>query len=116
MNKKDWAYPHITVTSNNPYGKILACPYCEGENLHIIEAQIHRGRDIITISGDKINVDEFENTSRGTYINIKFVGECRHLGRIILHFHKGYTFIYNERMGEITEKERERPFNDIFRD
>jgi hypothetical protein len=117
-NYKHVKIPNKPNSNDELLDSCIPCPICESENLHIVEVQVHRDVDIITITKEKIHVDSLDNTGRGTYVNIKYMGECGHWGRIILHFYKGNTFVFNEPLGELSkwQKEHGAPAWDIFRD
>ena len=101
------------------YQCILVCPFCEGENLHIIEASIHRRDDIVTVASKRVLVEEKKNENRGVIIALEFEGECGHHGQIVLHFYKGNTFIYHHPLAKISDEKGVLHYSekgDIFRD
>lgn len=109
----------MIIPSTGDYECALACPFCEGENLHITEASIHRGEDIITVTSNCISVDKKKNEERGVIITLEYEGECGHHGLIIFHFYKGNTFIYYRPLAKISDEKGVLHYSekgDIFRD
>jgi uncharacterized protein YbaR (Trm112 family) len=98
---------------------ILVCPFCKGQNLHIIEVSVHRGEDLVTVTRKRISIEEMKNEHRGVIITIEYEGECGHHGQIELHFYKGNTFVYNVPLPDITDGKDLLHYSekgDIFRD
>ncbi len=109
----------VEIPSTEDYECILVCPFCKGENLHIIEASIHRRDDIVTVTRNRVLVKEKKNENRGAIIALESEGECGHHGQIVLHFHKGNTFIYYHPLAKISDAKGVLHYSkksDIFRD
>jgi len=70
----------VKIPSTSDYQCILVCPLCEGENLHITEASIHRRDDMITVTSNHVSMEERKNEERGVIITLEFEGECGHHG------------------------------------
>jgi uncharacterized protein YbaR (Trm112 family) len=109
----------VQIPCTADYQRILVCPFCKGENLHITEASIHRGDDIITVTSNRVLVEEKKNEERGVIITLEYEGECGHHGLIIFHFYKGNTFFYYRPLAKISDEKGMLHYSekgDIFRD
>jgi len=109
----------LKIPSTEDYQCILVCPLCEGENLHIIEASIWRGNDKISVTSNRVSIEEKKNEERGVIITLEYEGECGHHGLIIFHFYKGNTFVYYRPLANISDEEGMLHYSekgDIFRD
>ena len=109
----------MKIPSTADYQCILVCPFCKGENLHIIEASIHRGDDIVTVTRNCVSVKEKKNEERGVIIMLEYEGECGHHGQIIFHFYKGNTFVHYHPLAKISDENGMLHYSekgDIFRD
>jgi hypothetical protein len=109
----------LKILSTFDYDCILLCPFCKGENLHVIEASIHRGNDIVIVTRNRVSVEEMKNKNRGVIITLEVEGECGHHGQVILHFYKGSTYIYYHPLAKISDEKGILHYSekgDVFRD
>ena len=67
----EWVIPNKTEGQC-----VLACPICKGRNLHILEVDVHRGTDKISITNKNVSIDESINESRGVIVDVEYEGEC----------------------------------------
>lgn len=112
----------VRVSALSDYVGILLCPQCNGNNgrnLHITEASVHRGDDIITVACNRVSLKAKKNRARGVIITLEYEGECGHHGLIVFHFCKGNTFVHHRPLSGILDEKGMLHYSkkgDIFRD
>jgi hypothetical protein len=96
-----WEDSELVIPNKIEGQCVLACPICKWHDLHILEVDVHRGNDKISITNKNVSIDELKNDSRGVIIEIEYEGECGHSGIIRLHFYKGQIYVSHKRLPDI---------------
>ena len=97
--------------------KMMKCPFCDFDCVHMQSVQVNRGGEITSIDRDGTRMAAGAPSGRGSCVEITFWCESGHKWRRTLQFHKGTVFTSDELILSNEDGTGEEDiFNDLWRD
>lgn len=96
--------------------KMMKCPFCDFDCVHIESVKVNRGGEITTINSDGTRMAAGLPSGRGARVEMVFSCESGHKWRKSYQFHKGATEVSDDLMLTVNSMGEDDIFGDLWRD
>ncbi len=96
--------------------KMMKCPFCDFDCVHMETVKVNRGGEITRINGNGTRMSAGSPSGRGACVEMVFWCESGHKWRRTLQFHKGAVEVSDKLIFTIEDGAGEDICGDLWRD